>query len=204
MDIMLVTTSFNDEVHGTENEKKTGCGINLLKPENVTRYRRSGIMTNLNELTCEKCKAALAKKMIKADKKEMDRILKEERLRAKRGFVDDGIVPLGNTTAKITKDPNEEAKKIAAAKAAAAERKAQEAERLAEEEKEKSKTEEEILAEEQAKAAAEAEKAEEKKKRAEERKNRAKKYNWSTEQTETTAADDDWFEQWKQGKITEE
>ena len=134
MDIMLVTTSFNDEVHGTENEKKTGCGINLLKPENVTRYRRSGIMTNLNELTCEKCKAALAKKMIKADKKEMDRILKEERLRAKRGFVDDGIVPLGNTTAKITKDPNEEAKKIAAAKAAAAERKAQEAERLAEEE----------------------------------------------------------------------
>ena len=79
-----------------------------------------------------------------------------------------------------------------------------EAERIAEEEKEKAKTEEEILAEEQAKAAAEAEKAEEKKKRAEERKNRAKKYNWSTEQTETTAADDDWFEQWKQGKISEE
>ena len=79
-----------------------------------------------------------------------------------------------------------------------------EAERLAEEEKEKSKTEEEILAEEQAKAALELEKAEEKKKRAEERKNRAKKYNWSTEQTETAAADDDWFEQWKKGEIKEE
>ena len=79
-----------------------------------------------------------------------------------------------------------------------------EAERLAEAEKEKAKTEEEVLAEEQAKAAAEAEKAEEKKKRAEERKNRAKKYNWSTEQAETTPADDDWFEQWKQGKISEE
>jgi len=79
-----------------------------------------------------------------------------------------------------------------------------EAERLAEEEKEKSKTEEEILAEEQAKAALEAEKAEEKKKRAEERKNRAKKYNWSTEQTATTTADDDWFEQWKKGEIKEE
>ena len=79
-----------------------------------------------------------------------------------------------------------------------------EAERLAEEEKEKSKTEEEILAEEQAKAALEAEKAEEKKKRAEERKKRAKKYNWSTEQTETAAADDDWFEQWKKGEIKEE
>ncbi len=79
-----------------------------------------------------------------------------------------------------------------------------EAERLAEEEKKKSKTEEEILAEEQAKAALELEKAEEKKKRAEERKNRAKKYNWSTEQTETTTADDDWFEQWKKGEIKEE
>ncbi len=79
-----------------------------------------------------------------------------------------------------------------------------EAERLAEEEKEKSKTEEEILAEEQAKAALEAEKAEEKKKRAEERKNRAKKYNWSTEQTQTNTADDDWFEQWKKGEIKEE
>ena len=79
-----------------------------------------------------------------------------------------------------------------------------EAERLAEEEKKKSKTEEEILAEEQAKAVLEAEKAEEKKKRAEERKNRAKKYNWSTEQTETTSADDDWFEQWKKGEIKEE
>ena len=79
-----------------------------------------------------------------------------------------------------------------------------EAERLAEEEKKKSKTDEEILAEEQAKAALEAEKAEEKKKRAEERKNRAKKYNWSTEQTETTTADDNWFEQWKKGEIKEE
>ena len=79
-----------------------------------------------------------------------------------------------------------------------------EAERLAEEEKEKSKTEEEILAEEQAKAALELEKAEEKKKRAEERKNRAKKYNWSTEQTQTNTADDDWFEQWKKGEIKEE
>ena len=50
----------------------------------------------------------------------------------------------------------------------------------------------------------ELQKAEEKKKRAEERKNRAKKYNWSTEQTETTTADDNWFEQWKKGEIKEE
>ena len=79
-----------------------------------------------------------------------------------------------------------------------------EAERLAEKEKVKAKSEEEILAEEKAKEELELQKAEEKKKRAEERKERAKKYNWSTETTETTASDDDWFEQWKKGNINEE
>ncbi len=79
-----------------------------------------------------------------------------------------------------------------------------EAERLAEEEKVQAKSEEEILAEEKAKEELELQKAEEKKKRAEERKERAKKYNWSTETTETTASDDDWFEQWKKGNINEE
>ena len=102
MDITLVTAAGSEEVHGTENEKKTGCGINLLKPENVTRYRRAGQMTDLKEITCEKCKASLAKKMIKADKKEMAKLLKEEKQREKMGVADEGIVPLGNTTAKIT------------------------------------------------------------------------------------------------------
>ncbi|MCR5706747.1 MAG: hypothetical protein K6G82_00545 [Ruminococcus sp.] len=104
MDIRLVTTSFNDEVHGTFNEKKTGCGINLLKSENVTRYHRGGIMTDLGELTCEKCKTKIAKEMIKSDQKEMKLLLKEEKLRAKKGIVDEGIVPLGGSSAKITKD----------------------------------------------------------------------------------------------------
>ena len=79
-----------------------------------------------------------------------------------------------------------------------------EAERLAEEEKMQAKSDEEILAEEKAKEELELQKAEEKKKRAEERKERAKKYNWSTETTDTTATDDDWFEQWKKGNINEE
>ena len=103
MDIRLVTTSFNDEVHGTFNDKKTGCGINLLKSENVTRFRRGGIMTDLGEITCEKCKAKIAKEMIRSDQKEMKALLKEEKLRAKKGIEDEGIVPLGNTTAKPTK-----------------------------------------------------------------------------------------------------
>ena len=105
MDITLVTASNSKEVHGTDNDKKTGCGINLLRGENITVYRRIGRMTDLKEITCEKCKASLAKKMIKADKKEMTRLLKEEKQRAKMGMGDEGIVPLGNTTARITRAP---------------------------------------------------------------------------------------------------
>ncbi len=101
----------NDEVHGTDNDKKTGCGISLIKPENVTRYHRGDTMTDLKEITCEKCKAALAKKLIKADKKEMAKIIKEERMRAKKGIEDESIVPLGNTVAKITKAPEAKAEK---------------------------------------------------------------------------------------------
>ncbi len=105
MDILIVTSIMNDDVHGTENDKKTGCGINLLKGDNVTKYRRGGKMNDLKDITCERCKNAFAKKMIKADKKEMARLLKEEKQREKLGLADEGIVPLGNTTAKITSAP---------------------------------------------------------------------------------------------------
>ena len=127
MDITLVTASFNDEVHGTCDEKKTGCGINLLKPENVTKYRRGSTMTDLKEITCDKCKEKLAKLIIKADKKEMSRILKEEKARAKRGLDEEGIVPLGNTTAKITKTPEEKRREEERAQAEARRRAEEEA-----------------------------------------------------------------------------
>ena len=55
MDITLVTTSYDKVVHGTENDKKTGCGINLLRPENVTRFHRTSKMRDLKEITCENC-----------------------------------------------------------------------------------------------------------------------------------------------------
>jgi len=135
MDITLVTSSFDKVVHGTENEKKTGCGINLMKPENVTRFHRTSLMTDLKEITCEKCKASLAKKLIKADRKEMSLLLKEEKKREKMGMNDVGIVPLGNTTARITKDPNAKQKEEAARRKAQEElRKAQEEQRRAAEE----------------------------------------------------------------------
>ncbi|SHM70197.1 hypothetical protein [Ruminococcus flavefaciens] len=135
MDITLVTSSYDKVVHGTDNDKKTGCGINLLKPENVTRFHRTSRMTDLKEITCEKCKASLAKKLIKADKKEMALLLKEEKKREKLGYGDEGIVPLGNTTARITKDPDARRKEEEARQKAAAEaRAAAEAKRKAEEE----------------------------------------------------------------------
>lgn len=102
MDIILVTSIMNDDIHGTDNDKKTGCGINLQKGDNINKYRRGGKMTDLKEVTCERCKNAFAKKMIKADKKEMARLLKEEKQREKAGLADEGIVPLGGTVAKIT------------------------------------------------------------------------------------------------------
>ncbi|HRR75421.1 MAG TPA: hypothetical protein P5191_01220 [Ruminococcus sp.] len=150
MDITLVTASFNDEVHGTCDEKKTGCGINLLRPENVTKYRRGNTMTDLKEITCDKCKEKLAKLIIKADKKEMSRILKEEKARAKRGLDEEGIVPLGNTTAKITKTPEEKRREEERAQAEAR-RKAEEEARTVREAAEAAKA----AAEEEARKAAE-------------------------------------------------
>lgn len=131
MDILLVTSSFNDEIHGSDDKKKTGCGISLIKPENVSKYRIGGVMTDLKEISCDKCKERLAKKIIRSDKKEMSRILKEERARAKKGIEDEGIIPLGNTTAKITKTPEQKRREEELAEAA---RKEAEAARIAEEE----------------------------------------------------------------------
>ncbi len=101
MKVTLVTASFNDLVHGTFNDKKTGCGINLMKPETASRYQKGREMSYLGEITCEKCKAKIAKEMIKADSKEMKALLKEEKMRAKRGD-DDGLVQLSELGSRPT------------------------------------------------------------------------------------------------------
>ena len=64
-------------VHGTDTGKKTGCGINLTKPENVGKYISGNAMTDLKEITCDKCKVVLAKRIIKEGNKEMQRMMKE-------------------------------------------------------------------------------------------------------------------------------
>ncbi|MBQ9077999.1 MAG: hypothetical protein IJY29_00295 [Ruminococcus sp.] len=147
MDILLVTSSFNDDIHGSDDKKKTGCGISLIKPENISKYRISSVMTDLKEITCEKCKERLAKKIIRLDKKEMAKILKEERAKAKKGIEDEGIIPLGNTTAKITRSPeqkrrDEETAAETARREAETKRAAEEAARAAEEAAKKAAEEE--------------------------------------------------------------
>ena len=97
MEITLIKAIKGNEVHGSDNPRRTGCGINLTKPENISRYITNGTMSDLNEINCEKCKMILAKRMIKADRKEMKNMIKEEKMRAKKGLGDENIVPLGGT-----------------------------------------------------------------------------------------------------------
>ncbi|MCI6561062.1 MAG: hypothetical protein MR434_06595, partial [Ruminococcus sp.] len=103
---MLVKSRGVELVHGTDNGKKTGCGINLVKEG--SRYEQIGAMSDICQISCEKCKYTIAKKMIKADKKDRARMMKEEKMREKMGIADEGIVPLGNTQAKITQAPRQQ------------------------------------------------------------------------------------------------
>ena len=88
------------ETHATENGKKTACGINLTKPENIGAYATTGQMTDISQITditCEKCKTVIAKRMIRENNREMAAMLKEERKReraaAKHGAIEPSYAP---------------------------------------------------------------------------------------------------------------
>ncbi|MDR1674100.1 MAG: hypothetical protein LBR54_01430 [Oscillospiraceae bacterium] len=76
MQINLVLEKSGDTVHGTDNFKKTACGINLLKPEIAAKYVKSDVMKDLKEITCPKCKEILAMKMIKESRRAMESVPK--------------------------------------------------------------------------------------------------------------------------------
>ena len=84
VDLISTTKSSTKVVHGTENGKRTACGINLLKPENVGSFTKIGIMSDVIDLTCEKCKTVIAKKLIRESNREMAAQLKEEQKALKR------------------------------------------------------------------------------------------------------------------------
>ncbi len=98
MQIFLFRESKGNVVHGSDNKKRTGCGINLQRPDNMAKYTVGGTIDDVFELmtsvTCEKCQTAFTKKVLKADQKERNRMLKEEKKRAKTMGEDPNIVPL--------------------------------------------------------------------------------------------------------------
>ena len=78
MQVTLINSVNGKDVHGTDTGKRTGCGINLTRADNISKYTKGGIMVDLKEITCEKCKLVLAKRIIKESQKELSRELKEE------------------------------------------------------------------------------------------------------------------------------
>ena len=103
MQIFLINAINGGVVHGTENGKKTGCGINLTKPDNIGKFVSGAPMQDIVDITCEKCKMVLAKKLIKENNKELARQLKEEKKMQKHGGM--GVAPMGPISSAPTPPP---------------------------------------------------------------------------------------------------
>ena len=103
MQIFLINAINGGVVHGTENGKKTGCGINLTKPDNIGKFVSGAPMQDIVDITCEKCKMVLAKKLIKESNKEFARQLKEEKKMQKHGGM--GAAPMGPISSAPTPPP---------------------------------------------------------------------------------------------------
>ena len=103
MQIFLINAINGGVVHGTENGKKTGCGINLTKPDNIGKFVSGAPMQDIVDITCEKCKMVLAKKLIKESNKEYERQLKEEKKMQKHGGM--GTAPMGPISSAPTPPP---------------------------------------------------------------------------------------------------
>lgn len=84
VDLLSTTKGSPKIIHATENGKKTGCGINLVKPENIGMFTNAGQMTDVVQITCEKCKTNIAKRLIRESNKELAAQLKEEQRQLKR------------------------------------------------------------------------------------------------------------------------
>ena len=86
MQVTLINSVNGKDVHGTINGKRTGCGINLTRADNISKYVKGKTMDDLKEITCEKCKMSLAKRIIKESQKQLSRQLKEESKRVAQGL----------------------------------------------------------------------------------------------------------------------
>ncbi|MGN0677652.1 MAG: hypothetical protein ACI4K5_07885, partial [Ruminococcus sp.] len=98
MIIKLIKSAKDDVVHGTDNGKRTACNINIQK--DARNFQEIGTTEDILPLTCEKCRTVLAKKIINEDKKERKRLIKEEKIREKKGIVDENIISLAGRHAR--------------------------------------------------------------------------------------------------------
>ncbi|MBR6718127.1 MAG: hypothetical protein IKI77_07255 [Oscillospiraceae bacterium] len=86
MHVVLVQANNSNPkvVHASENQKRTACGIYYTKAENLKSYPTIGEMSDVMQITCEKCKNVIAKHLIRESNKEMAAQLKEEQRMLKR------------------------------------------------------------------------------------------------------------------------
>ena len=111
MPITVIKSTVDGTVHGTDNGKRTGCGIRYTSGDNLRKYQQGEVLTDLIQamktLNCEKCRRVLSAKMIKEDRKAETRREKEEKKRIaeaiKRGELDSNGNPI---TQEVTIDPS--------------------------------------------------------------------------------------------------
>ncbi len=122
MQIFLIKDAKNNIVHGSEAKKRTGCGINLQRTDNIGKYNVSGAVEDnfgiMTEVTCEKCQTYFTKRILKADRKEMNRMLKEEKKRSKTLGEDPNMVSLAEVQEQRLKKEKEEQRRAASKQAA--------------------------------------------------------------------------------------
>ena len=111
MPITVIKSTVDGTVHGTDNGKRTGCGIRYTSGDNLRKYQQGEVLTDLIQamktLNCEKCRRVLSAKMIKEDRKAENRREKEEKKRIaeaiKRGELDSNGNPI---IQEVTIDPS--------------------------------------------------------------------------------------------------
>ncbi|MCC8069056.1 MAG: hypothetical protein LIO71_04820, partial [Ruminococcus sp.] len=104
MPITVVISNSDGIIHGTDNGKRTGCGIRYNYGDNLRKYKQGEVLTDLiiamKTLNCEKCRRTLSTKMIKEDRKAENKREKEEKKRIaeaiKRGELDADGNPIVN------------------------------------------------------------------------------------------------------------
>ena len=86
MHVVLISDNRSNPkvIHASENGRRTPCGIYYTRPENLKNYPSIGEMSDVMQITCDKCKTVIAKHLIRESNKEMAAQLKEEQRMLKR------------------------------------------------------------------------------------------------------------------------